>query len=120
MITPVFLITDYPTALAFYVDWLGFRLDWEEQTGRSRVYVQLSRSGFVLHLSNSLADSSPGATVRVEGYGLPAYHRQLAKAVVPMLPTMGPAYWNDRVLEMSVTDPFGNRIIFCELGALKI
>ena len=120
MITPVFLITDYQAALAFYVDWLGFRIDWEEQPGRNRVYVQVSRGAFALHLSTSPADSSAGSVVRLEIQGLPAYHHQLlGKAVLPMRPVMGPAYWNDRVLEMPVIDPFGNRLIFCELSGLK-
>jgi catechol 2,3-dioxygenase-like lactoylglutathione lyase family enzyme len=121
MVTPVFLVSDYPTARAFYIDWLGFRIDWEEQPGQNRVYVQVSWGEIVLHLSSSPADSSAGAVVRLEIQGLHAYHRQLlSKEPLPMRPTMGPAYWNNQVLEMEVTDPFGNRLIFCELGALKI
>jgi hypothetical protein len=120
MVTPVFLIADYSQVLAFYIDWLGFQIDWEEQPSRGRIYLQISRSDMLLHLSSSPADSSAGATVRVEVHGLPAYHRQLlGKKELPMRPLLGPAYWNDRVLEMVVTDPFGNRLIFCEPGVLQ-
>jgi catechol 2,3-dioxygenase-like lactoylglutathione lyase family enzyme len=121
MVTPVFLITDYSEALAFYRDWLGFRIDWEEHPGRNRVYIQVSRGAFALHLSSSPADSSTGSVVRLETQGLPTYHRQLlAKKAMPGPPIMGPAYWNPGVLEMEVTDPFGNRLIFCELSGLKV
>jgi hypothetical protein len=121
MVTPVFLISDYPSARAFYIDWLGFRIDWEEEPDRNRIYVQVSRGAFVLHLSNSPAHGSPGSVVRLEIHGLPAYHRYLlSKEGCPTQSlTLGPAYWNNQVLEMPVTDPFGNRIIFCELAALK-
>ena len=121
MVTPVFLISDYPAALAFYIDWLGFRIDWEEEPDRNRIYIQISRGAFMLHLSNSPADSSPGSVVRLEIHGLPAYHRYLlSKADLPTQPPiLGPAYWNSQVLEMLVTDPSGNRIIFCEPAALK-
>ncbi|GAB3585412.1 glyoxalase superfamily protein [Hymenobacter daeguensis] len=120
MVTPVFLIHDGPQALAFYIDWLGFHIDWEEQPNRERTYLQISRHDVLLHLSNSPADSAAGATVRVEVRGLPAYHRQLLNhAAPPMRPSLGPAYWNSRVLEMEVLDPFGNRLIFCEPGALE-
>lgn len=119
MVTPVFLISDFPQAQEFYINWLGFRIDWEEQPARNRVYVQISRGDIVLHLSSSPADSSPGATARAEVQGLPALHHQLvSKEPPPMRPLLGPAYWNERVLEMEVTDPFGNRIIFCEIGVL--
>jgi catechol 2,3-dioxygenase-like lactoylglutathione lyase family enzyme len=120
MVTPVFLMFDYPAALAFYVDWLGFRIDWEEQPGRNRTYVQVSRGEIVLHLSSSPTDGCAGTTVRMEMKGLPAYYRRLTSTdQPPMHPVLGPAYWNNRVLEMEITDPFGNRLIFCEPGALE-
>lgn len=120
MVTPVLLMFDYAAALAFYVDWLGFRIDWEEQPGRNRTYVQLSRAEVVLHLSSSPADGCAGTTVRLDIKGLPAYHRRLTSTdQPPMQPTLAPAYWNNRVLEMEVTDPSGNRLIFCEPGALE-
>ncbi|MBO2012331.1 glyoxalase superfamily protein [Hymenobacter negativus] len=120
MVTPVFLIADESAALAFYIGWLGFRIDWEEQPKRNRVYLQISRNDVVLHLSDSPADSAMGAAVRMEVRGLPAYHRRLmSKDQPPMQPTLAPAYWNERVLEMEVLDPFGNRLIFCEPGALE-
>ncbi len=120
MVTPVFLITDYRAARAFYIDWLGFRIDWEEQPDRNRIYLQVSRGDVALHLSNCPTDSSAGGVVRLETLGLPAYHHQLlTKEERPMRPTLGPAYWSKHVLEMVVTDPFGNRLIFCEPSGLK-
>lgn len=121
MVTPVFRIFDYLKAIEFYIDWLGFHIDWEDQTGKGPVYLQVSRGDVVLHLSGHHADSTPGSKARAEVRGLPAYHHHLVGKNYPyMRPTLGPAYWNNRVLEMEVTDPFGNHIIFCEPGVLQV
>ena len=53
--------------------------------------------------------------------GLPAYHRLLLGREHPHVkPALVAAVWNERVLEMEVTYPFGNRLIFCEpVGLLR-
>jgi catechol 2,3-dioxygenase-like lactoylglutathione lyase family enzyme len=41
---PVLRVFDAALAKAFYVDWLGFKVDWEFQTGpRGPRYCQVSR-----------------------------------------------------------------------------
>ncbi|MDO7850450.1 glyoxalase superfamily protein [Hymenobacter convexus] len=118
MVTPVFTISDYAKAIDFYINWLGFRIDWEEVRDKKPVYVQVSRREVILHL-NALPDDVPaGAKARAEMQGLLAFHRQLLSKNLPLHPTLQPAYWSDRVLEMEVTDPFGNRIVFCEFATL--
>ena len=120
MVTPVFRILDYHKAIDFYVHWLGFRIDWEDKYENQPVYLQVSRADVVFHLSGAPGDGPAGAKARAEVRGLPAYHHQLlSKNGPPMRPTLGPAYWNNRVLEMEVRDPFGNRIVFCEPGVLQ-
>ena len=91
-----------------------------DQDGQGPVYLQVSRGDVVLHLSGHHTDSSPGAVARAEVRSLPSYHHQLInKGHLPILLTLGPAYWSNRVLEMEVTDPFGNCLIFCEPGVLS-
>ena len=98
----------------------GLTRSMKDQDGQGPVYLQVSRGDVVLHLSGHHTDSSPGAVARAEVRGLPSYHHQLInKGHLPMLLTLGPTYWNNRVLEMEVTDPFGNRLIFCEPGVLS-
>jgi catechol 2,3-dioxygenase-like lactoylglutathione lyase family enzyme len=48
-------------AKAFYVDWLGFRVDWEHQTGPDGPrYLQVSRAPVVLHpFGNRLRFNQP-------------------------------------------------------------
>lgn len=74
MATPIFRIFDYQQALEFYVDWLGFRIDWEERPARGPLYMQVSRGDIVLHLTGHHGDSCPGSKAMVEVKGLVAYH----------------------------------------------
>ncbi|MBF9219479.1 glyoxalase superfamily protein [Hymenobacter ruricola] len=120
MITPVFRILDYAAALDFYVGWLGFRIDWEQQPVKPYAYVQLSRGEVVLHLSTNPDDGAMGSRVRVVIWGLLAYHNQLLDQNKPYhRPALLPASWSALVLEMEVFDPFGNCIVFCEAAGLK-
>src|SRR4028118_308802 len=47
---PVLRIGDFGEAKAFYVDWLGFSLEWEFRFGDDfPVYAQIGRDGITLH-----------------------------------------------------------------------
>lgn len=115
MVTPIFRIFDYQKALDFYVDWLGFRVDWEERTNNGPFYLQVSRGDLVLHLSGHHNDSCPGSKAMAEMKGLRAYHHLLMQRDYPfMRPELGKATWSDKVMQSEVIDPFGNRIVFVE------
>ena len=100
-------------ALEFYRDYLGFRVDWEHRFGEGfPIYMQLSRSDALLHLSEHHGDATPGSTCFVRVTGIEAYHRELdAKGYSDMRPGVEKVDWG---LEMTVIDPFGNRLRFCE------
>lgn len=111
---PIFRIFDVEKAKEFYVGFLGFHLDWEHRFEDSfPIYMQVSRNGLVLHLSEHHGDCCPGSTVTVQTTGLAEYHREItAKGYRFMRPGIELAPWNARVME--VTDPFGNRLRFNE------
>lgn len=51
---PTFRILDYEKAMDFYVQGLGFNIDWEHRFGPGEpVYMQVSRNGLTLHLSEN-------------------------------------------------------------------
>jgi len=111
---PIFRIFDVDKAKEFYVGFLGFHLDWEHrfQDGFP-IYMQVSRNGLVLHLSEHHGDCCPGSTVIVQTTGLEEYHREItARGYRFMRPGIELAPWNARVME--VIDPFGNRLRFNE------
>ena len=111
---PVLRIFDLAIARAFYVDWLGFQVDWEHRFEPGMpVYMQVSRGPVVLHLSEHFGDCSPGAKVLVNTDDVEALHRELAaRPNRSMRPGVELVPWKAKVME--VIDPFGNRLAFNE------
>lgn len=109
---PLFRIFDYELATAFYVDWLGFRIDWEHRfSSTAPRYLQISRDATVLHLTEHYGDCSPGAKVLIHIDDVEDLHRELStRPNANMNPSVEDAPWQARILQ--VTDPFGNRICF--------
>ena len=110
--TPILRIFDEVKAREFYVDFLGFKVDWEHRFGPGMpLYLQISKGGCILHLSEHHGDCSPGAAMRIETDELDAYHQQLlAKNYKHARPGIEDTAWESR--DMSIRDPFGNRLTF--------
>lgn len=111
---PILRIFSIEKAMAFYVDFLGFKVDWEHRfEDNLPLYAQISRSGLRLHLSEHYGDACPGATVFIWMRGIAGYHAELtAKNNAFCRPGLEDAPWDAKV--MQVTDPFGNRLRFSE------
>jgi len=104
---PILRIYDVAKAREFYLDFLGFTLDWEHRYAPDLpLYAQVSRSGVKLHLSEHYGDGTPGSAVyiKVENIGdfLGELHDKKARFSRP-----DP---NDK--EVSINDPFGNILRF--------
>jgi predicted enzyme related to lactoylglutathione lyase len=110
---PIFRIFDIEKAKEFYIGFLGFILDWEHRFEEDMpLYMQVSREGLILHLSEHHGDGSPGANIFVRMQGIDALHKEVtSRGYRFMRPGIETQSWG-RV--MSVIDPFGNRIQFCE------
>lgn len=110
---PIVRIFDEAKAREFYVDFLGFEIDWEHRFGENfPLYMQVSRAGMGLHLSGHHGDATPGSNIFVTMRGVHAYQQELAAHDYRFLkPGVEELPWGD---VMEVIDPFGNRIRFCE------
>jgi hypothetical protein len=111
--SPVMRIFDETKAKEFYLGFLGFALDWEHRFGDNfPLYSQVSRAGLTIHLSEHHGDASPGSTAFVNMVGVHAFQRELALKNYPYgKPEIEDLPWGS---VMTVTDPFNNRIRFCE------
>ncbi|MBC9245987.1 VOC family protein [Paracoccus sp. 11-3] len=110
---PVFRSFDEGRARAFYVDWLGFA--WENEHRfhpGAPLYAFLRLDAFYLHLSEHHGDATPGSTALVYVEGLRDFHAALPRNP-NMRPGLEPQPWG---LEMTVIDPFGNRLRFLDQG----
>jgi len=110
---PIFRIFDIEKAKDFYVDFLGFILEWEHRFADGMpLYMQVSRGDLVLHLSEHHGDGSPGANIFVRMQGVEEFQKEVnSRGYRYMRPGIEDAPWG-RV--MAVIDPFGNRIQFCQ------
>lgn len=111
---PILRIFSVEKAKEFYVDFLGFAIDWEHRFGDDfPLYAQVSRAGIKLHLSEHHGDASPGSTVFIWMRGIAAYHQELiGKNYKYYRPGLEEAVWDARM--MQVADPFGNKLRFSE------
>lgn len=113
---PVLRIFDEDKAKEFYLEFLGFTLDWEHRFDENApLYAQVSRAGLIVHLSGHHGDATPGAAAFVRMKGVRAFQQELvAKNYKHNRPGLQEEPWG---LVTSVTDPFNNRIHFCESEA---
>ncbi len=113
-VVPVLRIFSVEKAREFYVDWLGFTVDFEHRYEPGMpLYMGISRDGMALHLSEHHGDGSPGANLTIEVSGLDDLHRELkAKPYGYYRPGIKKTPWSTRV--MTLQDPFGNRLNFSE------
>ncbi|MGN8276445.1 glyoxalase superfamily protein [Pseudomonas sp. SMV71] len=110
--TPILRIFDEAKAMEFYVDFLGFNVDWQHRFGDNfPLYLQVSRGDCVLHLSEHHGDCTPGSALRIETDELEAFQQQLqARQYRYAHPQIQAMPWGTQ--ELTVTDPFGNRLVF--------
>lgn len=111
-ITPILRVFDEAKAREFYIQFLGFNVDWEHRFEPDLpLYMQVSKNECVLHLSEHHGDCCPGAAVRIETTDLEAYHASLLSQRYEFArPGIEQTLWGTR--EMSIKDPFGNRLTF--------
>src|SRR5262249_9356865 len=76
--TPILRIFDEAKAKEFYMDFLGFKIDCEHRFEDGLpLYMQISKDGCIIHLSEHHGDCSPGAAMRIEANELEAFQKQL-------------------------------------------
>jgi uncharacterized glyoxalase superfamily protein PhnB len=111
---PILRMFDEAKALEFYQGFLGFAVDWRHRfEDDAPLYMQVSRGGMRLHLTEHHGDCTPGGTVFVAAVGLATYHAEItAKGYAFNRPGLETAQWGGLVME--ATDPFGNRLRFWE------
>ena len=110
---PILRIFSVDKAKEFYLDYLGFSLDWEHRfEDGTPLYTQIRRSGLTLHLSEHYGDATPGSTVFVPVDDIDALHSELqTKDYAYARPSIDILDWGR---QLQVADPFGNRLRFCE------
>lgn len=114
LVVPTLRIRDYESAKKFYVEGLGFRVDfeWREQDGPP-VFVQVSRDDMRLYLSRREDDGDGPGLVYLYVPSVDAWQADLlGRGVIADAPPRNQP-WGNRELEL--TDPDGNRLRLCNV-----
>lgn len=116
-VTPILRMFDIRKAREFYLDFLGFKVEFEHRFEPDLpLYLGLSLGAAKLHLSEHHGDSAPGARVMIETTGLAEYQEALlAKRYGYARPGLQRQPWG--ATTMTVTDPFYNWLVFTENDA---
>lgn len=111
-VRPILRMYDVGATRRFYLDYLGFAVDWEDGARDGPVFWQVSLGGATLWLSSHHDDGTPGTAVVIFTADLASLHSRLQQRQYPYLnPGIedGPL---DGSLEMSLIDPASNRLRF--------
>lgn len=110
---PILRSFDEAKAREFYLDFLGFEVVFEHRfEPELPLYLAVRRGQCGIHLSEHHGDASPGAAIRIpmSEEELRAFHAELAAHESPMArPGIETKPWG---LEVTVKDPFSNRLVF--------
>lgn len=111
-IIPVLRMFDYQKAKEFYVDWLGFDILWEHTFDENfPVYMEVQRDNIKFHLSEHHGDGTPGTHVFIWCDEIESFHKEISvKNYKYNKPGLEKTFYG--ALVFTVTDPFGNNIIF--------
>lgn len=113
---------DETKARAFYLEFLGYAVDWEHrfrpETPDSPLYMQISQGASVLHLNGHASEETPAAEVRIPVQRLEAYCEWLcARAPGYERPEIVDPRGEGRRADMNIHDPSGNLLVFWSRAA---
>ncbi len=110
---PTFKIREYQAAIDFYINFLGFEIDWEHRFGLNEpVYMQISLNGLALHLSENKRFIE-NVIVFVDTVNIKAFQQQLQERN-PTVKIQEVLKTNWQTLQLEIQDPFGNLLRFNE------
>jgi len=110
---PILRSFDETATREFYIGFLGFDVAFEHRfEPELPLYLGVRRGNCVIHLSEHFGDASPGSALRIEVPDVNAYCRSLnEKRYKHARPGVQRQPWGYD--DMSISDPSGNKLIFC-------
>jgi catechol 2,3-dioxygenase-like lactoylglutathione lyase family enzyme len=109
---PTLRITDYPRSEQFYVDGLGFAIDWEHRFEPGfPVFAQVSRDGLASFLTQHTGDCALGGLVHLYIPDVDAWFSEFRQKGVPVHEP--PGEYLPGLRSMTIVDPDGNKLHIC-------
>ncbi|MFI4848234.1 MAG: glyoxalase superfamily protein [Gimesia chilikensis] len=112
---PLLRMFDEAQAKAYYIDYLGFEVDWESRfSPTAPLYLQIHLGEATLHLNGHAQADAPITEVNIPVLGLQNFCDYLIskQAEYPKPIPVDPRY-QGRNTDLNLYDPFGNLLVFC-------
>ena len=112
---PILRIFSVAKAGEFYVDYLGFAVDWEHRFEPGMpLYAQVSRGGIRLHLSGHYGDGTPGTAVWIPVADVRGLYDEVRERFDILNQRPGFEEHGPGGPGFSIGDPFGNHLRFAQ------
>ncbi len=111
---PVLRVQDEHVARKFYLDYLGFTVDWEHRFEPGMpLYARLSRASLTIDISEHHGDGTPGSVIWIPVRDIRSLHQELLRNPHARL---RPGIDQDAPggPTMDITDPFSNVLRFSQ------
>jgi catechol 2,3-dioxygenase-like lactoylglutathione lyase family enzyme len=109
-VMPTLRMTDYARSKAFYVERLGFHVDWEHRFKPDfPVFMQVSRDGMAFFLTEHKGDCPVGGLVHLYVPDVDAWFADLENRGAPVKDA--PAEHLQGLRSMTIVDPDGNKLM---------
>jgi catechol 2,3-dioxygenase-like lactoylglutathione lyase family enzyme len=114
---PQLRMTSWIRSRAFYVDGLGFQVDWEHRFEPGfPVFTQVSHDGLSVFLTEHGGYCQPGGAAYLVVDDIDPFYREIERRGVQPRTGPGDTPWGRR--EMTIIDPDGNRLRFANPSSL--
>lgn len=108
---PILRIDDYEEAKSYYVDYLGFGIDFEwRHVEGFPVYMGISRGGLALHLTEHRGDVDGPGAAQLQVESVRDLYAELKRKRSDMSEEPIDQAWGST--ELRLVDPFANKLTF--------
>lgn len=110
---PVVRMLDEDASTRFYLDYLGYTVDWEHRFEEGTdLYMQIRRGPSVLHLNGHATDESPVTEVRIPVRDLEGFCVWLCEKDWPEKAEAVDPRYEGKNTDLNLLDPAGNHLVF--------
>lgn len=111
-VVPTLRMIDYARSRAFYIDGLGFSIDWEHRfEPHFPVFMQLSRDGLAFFLTEHSGDCPVGGLIHFYVPDVDAWFAEFHDRGIPVKEPPNDGLQGLR--SMTLVDPDGNKLRIC-------
>ncbi|MEK3884904.1 glyoxalase superfamily protein [Paenibacillus sp. PL2-23] len=112
-VIPAFRITDYERSKSFYVEGLGFHVDWEHRFEPNfPVFVQITKDHMTIYLTEHAGDCQVGGLIHLFVPHVDSWYNELLSKH-EILVIEPPHEDLEGLRMMTITDPDGNQLRIC-------